>query len=255
MQNKNEEELSLLQPHEQENNNTNQQLQRSRTFICVKSTICAFALAFIILNTLYQFALPSTIPPCYDDLLFNFTGKINHWFSINQNAKYVCLIISSICLDLLTIIFAIIWTINGQSLRPVFAFISYFLLRLICINVYKMVIPDGYLFDYPGFPSLTISYAKTNDLFFSSFLGISLIICLECYKMKQFSLVITSICVLVFQVVLVIFLRGNYFIDIVSALVVAHYSHMMMDEFCRWLENNNYLSLEKQGCKREKIPI
>ena len=119
-----------------------------------------------------------------------------------------------------------------------------------------MKIPDGYLWENPGFPSIFVSYHKTNDFFFSSFLGVTLIFALEFEKMDQIILFIISLVVLFFQTLLVIFLRGNYFIDIFAAILFAHYAHMMSNDLANYLDEKNILTFEEnKNEKREKITL
>ena len=42
-----------------------------------------------------------------------------------------------------------------------------------------MKFPEGYLWEYPGFISLTVPYGKTNDFFYSGHVGGALISTLE----------------------------------------------------------------------------
>ena len=46
-------------------------------------------------------------------------------------------------------------------------------------NIFLMRFPDGYAWDYPGFPSLTVPYPKTNDFFYSGHVGGALLAGLE----------------------------------------------------------------------------
>lgn len=39
--------------------------------------------------------------------------------------------------------------------------------------------PAGYIWEYPGFPSLVVPYGPTNDFFYSGHMGGSLISTLE----------------------------------------------------------------------------
>ena len=46
-----------------------------------------------------------------------------------------------------------------------------------------MTFPQGYFWDYPGFPSLVIPYGRTSDFFFSGHTGFLTICCLEWYHL------------------------------------------------------------------------
>ena len=96
-----------------------------------------------------------------------------------------------------------------------------------------------------------MSYTKSNTLFFSSFLGVTLIIGLEFLKMNYIILFLTSLVLLTYQIILILFLRGGYFIDVISAIVFAHYSFMLMDEFANYLEEKGILKFD--SVRKEKL--
>ena len=52
-------------------------------------------------------------------------------------------------------------------------------IRLVIQNLFLMKKPDGYIWEYPGFPSLVVPYGATNDFFYSGHMGGSLIATLE----------------------------------------------------------------------------
>ena len=42
-----------------------------------------------------------------------------------------------------------------------------------------MKFPDNYLWGYPGFPSIMVSYLKTNDFFYSGHCGLPIVLLCE----------------------------------------------------------------------------
>ena len=128
-----EEEVSLINVNEQTNRIEQQSTQSSTTYLWIKSIIVASMLTVIVLNTAYGITFPKDHPDCYKDVLFTGTAKINNWFQANEYIKNVLLIISSLSLDILALIFATLWTVKGNSWRPVFTLAAYYILRLICL--------------------------------------------------------------------------------------------------------------------------
>ena len=51
--------------------------------------------------------------------------------------------------------------------------------------LFVMKMPDGYYWDYPGFPSLTVAYGNTNDFYFSGHVGGSVICACEFFRQKS----------------------------------------------------------------------
>jgi len=83
--------------------------------------------------------------------------------------------------------------------------------------------PDGYLWQFPGFYSVSVPYGMANNFFFCPQLGLCVIIACELHAMGCPKLAIVTMFVMVYQTLLLIFLRGNYLIDIVSSIIFGHY--------------------------------
>jgi len=241
-----------------EGNNTVDQITQPRntySFICLKSVMVIGFTTFLALNTAYGISFPTEHPTCIKDVIMDGTSSVNTWFQSNPQTKNVLLIISSLSLDIIALIFSAMWTIKGATWRPVFSLILYYVFRIVCLFIYQIRIPDGFQWTNPGFPSIFVSYTTTNDFFYSSFLGVALILALEFQRMKEYTLYFISLAILIFQTLLLFFLRGAYFIDVAAAVVFAHYVHMLMDDLCGYLEENKFLSLRDTRSERDKIDL
>ena len=97
--------------------------------------------------------------------------------------------------------------------------------------MFSMRYPEGYLWDFPGFYSITVPYGKTNDFYYSGHVGCCLICFLE-YKANGWNkFAYFSLFTLIFQGTLMICLRGHYSIDIFGGLVFAHYIWMIAERY------------------------
>jgi hypothetical protein len=47
----------------------------------------------------------------------------------------------------------------------------FYALRFIVQKIFLLRYPAGYMWDDPGFPSIVVPYASTNDFFFSGHIG------------------------------------------------------------------------------------
>ena len=86
-----------------------------------------------------------------------------------------------------------------------------------------MRFPEGYLWEYPGVPSLIVPYLKTSDFFFSGHVGFTTITILENYTYNHTSFLLLSIFTLITESFVMIVTRGHYCIDIIAGVVFAHY--------------------------------
>jgi hypothetical protein len=95
--------------------------------------------------------------------------------------------------------------------------------------MFTMKYPDGYLWEFPGFYSLTVPYGKTNDFFYSGHVGICLINSLEFNANKWFIMSKISFLMMILQGFLMIVARGHYSIDLLAGIVFAHYFWVMAE--------------------------
>jgi hypothetical protein len=104
-----------------------------------------------------------------------------------------------------------------------------------------MEFPYGQAWDYPGFPSLTVSYYTTNDFFFSGHVGVLTILALDNYTEGRRIMMWVAFVSVVIEFLVMIFLRGHYTIDLVTGILIGHYMWMMskrlsrpLDRLCRY---------------------
>lgn len=82
---------------------------------------------------------------------------------------------------------------------------------------------DGYLFSYPGLPSLTVPYHDTNDFFFSGHIGTCLLIALEYRARKQYNMFYFTCFIMINQWTMMTLTRSHFAIDMWAGLFIAHY--------------------------------
>lgn len=91
--------------------------------------------------------------------------------------------------------------------------------------------PDGYLWDFPNFYSVTVPYGKTNDFFFSGHIGCCVINFFEYKSQGWYKFAAFSFITMIFQFSLMIFLRGHYVIDLISGIVFGHYFWLLAEKY------------------------
>ena len=86
-----------------------------------------------------------------------------------------------------------------------------------------MKFPDGFLWGYPGFPSIMVSYLKTNDFFYSGHCGLPIVLLCE-FRFLKIN-IMSAICLFVFflETFTMLTLRGHYTIDVIAGAIFAHY--------------------------------
>jgi hypothetical protein len=174
---------------------------------------------------------------CISDALFENTAIINEFFLKNDVAKNALLILCSGMMDICMIVMFYRFLFKQVSWRWLLAMVMFYGTRFFIQKTFLMKFPDGYAWDYPGFPSLTVPYPKTNDFFYSGHVGGAMIAALEfhsqnCLLMAYFGYLTAGM-----QVVLMIFLRSHYSIDLIGGLVFAHYYFIWATRWHSWVDH------------------
>jgi len=189
------------------------------------------------INAFFGTGLVKGEPKCIEDKFFQFTENLNKLINDEKFFAKFALITSSTLLDIHIITSTIIWFNKSKNWRIVISIIIMLLIKLLNNLLMSFKNPSGMFYEYPGFPSLSVSYTSTETFFFSGYLAISFIFVIYSYKIKNFYLFIYGLVVMLLYSITAIILRFNYIIDLGSALIVAHYSYMMAKYPSRFLDN------------------
>jgi hypothetical protein len=182
-----------------------------------------FLTTFTVVNAVTAFAIQPNQVSCLWDGFFELTTPINEFFNENKEPKNAILIFSSFLIDVLLVWFCVRYALWGRTSRQIIFFILFYGTRAAIQSFFLMRIPPGYCWDYPGFPSLAVSYEKTSDFFYSGHVGVMLFCALEHRWLGNRYMMWVALFVVFMESLIMIVLRGHYSIDIISGLVFAHY--------------------------------
>jgi len=107
-----------------------------------------------------------------------------------------------------------------------------------------------------------VPYGKTNDFFFSGHVGCCIINMLEFRAFGWYRFAWFSLATGVMQILLMIALRGHYFIDLISGVIFAHYIWMMAERYSYIIDVKIFripfrkrFPLYTNSCKKCQTPI
>jgi len=201
----------------------NQWNSSKRALLIIKTIVFIVAYTFMILNSAMNLAQPASVPQCLLDLSHEVTTPINKWLSENEGSKNALIIVSSLFVDITVVINAIAWIIYGKNLRLVFAVVTFFAFKIFLQEVFYFRVPDGYLWSYPGFPSLTVPYYTADDFFFSAEIGLCMIALLDFRSRKMTLMKFFAAFTIVLECFVFISTRAHYIIDLTTGVVAGHY--------------------------------
>jgi len=116
---------------------------------------------------------------CITDKIFEMTASINNYFATNVTQKHIFMIICGGMMDVMVITTFCRFCFYGTSWRLILALIVFYGFRAIMQKLFFICYPEGYLWDFPGFYSLTVPYGRTNDFFYSGHVGCCVICGME----------------------------------------------------------------------------
>lgn len=215
-------------------------------FQLIRGILITVGLSIVFFNTNYGFLLRSNRGDCLYDYLFESTSDLNKFFAKNLNYRDALIIASSFCIDIVIVLYGYFWSFFGKSWRSTIALILFYNFRFVTQKIFQMKYPEGYLWAYPGFPSIVVPYLKTNDFFFSGHVGFPIITGFEFKALKLKGIFYFCLFASFFELVTMIILRGHYSIDMVAGLIFAHYAHLIADKY-KYIFDQSCVGMETQN--------
>jgi hypothetical protein len=232
MRNNTDSNDNLIQDKRKSGLNTS--LFYKRMVLCLILCVILFIFNIGLINIPSQFD-----DECLLDNVFTSTYSITKYLAENKSLKNGLIISSSMFIDILFLIICFQWALFNKSYRVLLVFIKYFLIRGIIQAMFQMPFCKERIFGYPGFPSLVVSYLKTNDYYYSGHTGFPLIIGQELSSFYQkpwiYFVCLFIACVEGFILVL---MQAHYGIDIFGAFIFAHYCFRITDKYIHYIDNS-----------------
>ena len=186
---------------------------------------------FMIINTLIGIVIPSSEVDCLSDKTLDLTAPLNTFFKKHNILKIILTILSSLSIDGIIVYALITWGLFAKTSRYVLSLVSYFVLYLLIRELFQVRQPAEYIWEYPHFPSLFVSYKETSSLFYSNVLGLLMITLLEFKENKNTIPFFISVFLIIFESLFMLSLQGHYIIDIFTPIFLGHYLFILFNQF------------------------
>lgn len=190
---------------------------------------------------------------CVWDWFFDITAGANNLFHDSVAFRHGFMIFSGLLIDVLMVsqFFYFIFK-KWNTWRYFLALAGFYGFWMIVQNLFLMKKPPGYLWEYPGFPSLVVPYDPTNDFFYSGHIGGSLITVLEWKEQGYWSMVIFGIVSIVVTFWLLVIAHVHFLCDIVAGFFIGHYMFIFakmyapyFDRVICWIDRRKYRLYDK----------
>lgn len=204
----------------------------------LKLTVCIITICFyVMMNDVFVRKDFSYELKCFDDKVFNLTEPIHRFFSKNDFWLDFYLIISGFFMDIAFLLGFYYFATYFRTWRMLVTLLLLYIIRGNIQNIYLMGHPEGLLFRDPGIISLTVPYHHTHDYFFSGHVSMPTIIGMEFYKHRLPKHAIFCFFVSFFEMMMMIFLRGHYSIDLYAGIIVSLYLCRLSDSIVPYIDN------------------
>jgi PAP2 superfamily C-terminal len=172
------------------------------------------------------------------DALHTLTGGLNSYFYHSPTAANALLILSSAWIDGLALFLLGCW-LFGPSVRPFLGLVMLLGLRQIMQTICALPAPPHMIWQYPGFPSLLVTYNVGNDFFFSGHTAIAVFGGIELARLGKRWLTVVALVIIALEIATVLILRAHYTMDvftgILAALCVARFCTVVSPRIDAWL--------------------
>jgi len=205
-----------------------------KNFLIMKIILVIIGLTLLLLNSSHNFIHKTGDISCFQDVVQDWTLPITKYLKSHQNSRNSIIILSSVLLDISMTSLYVIFLFYGESLRLFYTVFPFYVVRGLTQRIFALKFPAYFIFEDPGFFSISVPYFKTNDFFFSGHVGICTIFFLE-FRRRNFRVLqyTSSVAVLLNFFVLLV-TRGHFIIDLTCGMVYAHYIYHLGV----WIEGN-----------------
>ena len=177
---------------------------------------------------------------CFLDGGFTLTKGLIKIYRENKNFNKASKIIGSFILDLTFVASLIIWCLIDKLWSNGLTIVFFYVCRGIMQSLNRMSIPkdEGWEWEDPHFPSISVNYYEGNDFFWSGHVGICAICGFFAYYRKHYYFSIFSFSVALYEAILVIESRIHYTIDVPIGFFFAHYSCILVEYWCKCFDES-----------------
>ena len=210
----------------------------------VKLIIVIFGTIFMIIAFFTGIAYSSNNVKCIEDMTYYYTKNINNFFYEHEGLSLALKFILSFCIDILIIYTLIVWSLFGTNIRLMSTWCTYFIVNLIVRFLHIQIQPEKSAFTRSHIFSFFVNYQVSTHSFYSLTLGIFLICAFEWKRNKVNYMFWIMLVILVLDVIFLIFMRGNYFHEIFTAIVFGHYFFIINEKVLEMIYGKGYLNNE-----------
>ena len=163
-----------------------------------------------------------------NDGLFQLSEPANRYLHGHPRVAETLLIVSSAVIDVLGISL-ILASVFGSTMRPFIGLLILFALRQLMQTLCVLPAPEGMIWQYPGVPSLLVTYHVANDFFFSGHTAIAVFGATQLARLPYRGAMLLGCAIAAFEIATVLVLRAHYTMDVFAGTLAALWAAEVAD--------------------------
>jgi len=196
--------------------------------------VIIFIIVFAFVNLVPNMSLYKI--ECLHDYTHEYTEPVNTWFKENAGVKDALLIIGGIMSDLITLVTLGYWTWTVKTWRFPITLVFVYVAKAFTSAMFKYRYPEGYLWENPGFYSLTTPYGASNDMHFTLHVALLYVVFQELRTLKLYVLAPFAFFVFLYQATMALCTRGAYIIDLFAAFIFGHFFFVVGEQLSYYVD-------------------
>ena len=210
----------------------------------IKIIICVGGTAFMIVAFFTGIAYSRHEINCIDDMPQYYTEKVHTYFYEHEKFALALKFIVSFLIDLFIIYTLIVWSLFGTNIRLISSGCTYIVVNLLIRFLHIQRQPKESAFTRSHIFSFFVNYQVSTYSFYSVTLGILLICAFEWKRNNVAYMFWIMLGILIIDVIFLVLMRGNYWHEIFTAIVFAHYFFIINEKVLEMIKGKEYLRNE-----------
>lgn len=157
---------------------------------------------------------------CIWDRGFDVLAGTTNFYQQNVTQKKLLILFDSLLIDLSVVGLCLLYAFWNRTISLVPSLGCFYLFRLLILQILEWPIPEVYLWEDPGFFSLTIFYEPRADMFFSGHCGLLSLLLLDSAFNRRFIFAAVEILLLTYTAFMLVVTHTHFTNDIVIGVLV-----------------------------------
>ena len=210
----------------------------------IKLVIVFLGTLFMILAFFTGIAYSRHDIKCLDDMPFYYTESIHNYFYEHEGFCMALKFIISFLIDILIIYTLLVWSLFGTNIRLLSSGCTYMIVNILIRFLHVQQQPEKSAFTKSYIFSFFVNYQVSTYSFYSVTLGILLICAFEWKRNNVAYMFWIMLGILIIDVIFLVLMRGNYWHEIFTAIVFAHYFFIINEKVLEMIKGKEYLKNE-----------